>query len=80
MAGKDCMSSELDAILAPRAARRLVLARLPIEEKVKILIEFQKMTAPNLLMTSSSRYLPDPKITGSRPFSAWADVPVWPRA
>ncbi len=44
----DGMSQEMETILAAKAARRRVLARLPIEEKVKILIELQKMTAPIL--------------------------------
>ncbi len=44
----DSINPEIENILEAKVARRRVLARLPIEEKVKILIELQKMAAPLL--------------------------------
>ncbi len=35
----------MDTLLAAKAARRKELARLPIQEKIKILVELQKMAA-----------------------------------
>lgn len=35
----------MDTLLAAKAARRKELARLPIQEKIKILVEFQKISA-----------------------------------
>jgi hypothetical protein len=44
----DAMMSELERSLEAKRERRLVLAKLPYTEKVKILIELQKISAPIL--------------------------------
>lgn len=44
----DDLTGTLEASLAAKKERRLALARLPYDEKMKILIEMQKMAAPIL--------------------------------
>ena len=44
----DGMSPEWERILAAKEARRHGLAALPIEEKVRILVQMQAMLAPIL--------------------------------
>lgn len=48
----DDQHHEIEKIFKAKAARRKALARLPIEEKVKILIELQNMAAPLLRVRS----------------------------
>jgi len=42
----DEMTDEMSRVLAAKLERRMALARLPYEEKVKILIELQAIAAP----------------------------------
>lgn len=42
------MNPELQRILTAKQERRLALARLPIEEKVRILVKLQTIAAPLL--------------------------------
>jgi hypothetical protein len=44
----DAIAPEVLKIFAAKETRRLLLARLPIEEKVKILVRLQEMAAPLL--------------------------------
>jgi hypothetical protein len=46
--GMDSTHPDIENIFEAKAARRRTLARLPIEEKVKILVQLQRMAAPLL--------------------------------
>ena len=50
MARVGALDPQLERILAAKRRRRKALAALPIEEKLRILIEMQKMAAPILLV------------------------------
>jgi hypothetical protein len=51
------MNPELQRILAAKEKRRLALARLPIEEKVRILIKLQTIAAPLLRARGEPAYI-----------------------
>ena len=44
----DTVSDEMARILADKEARRQRLARLPIEEKIRIVVQLQELAAPIL--------------------------------
>ena len=56
-------SNEVTKILAARERRRAELARLPIEEKIRILVRLQHMAAPSSASAEKTFCwpLPDPQ-------------------
>jgi len=53
----DAMNPDLQRILAAKQARRRALAKLPIEEKVRILIKLQAIAAPLLRARGKTVYI-----------------------